>query len=78
MGLLDFIRNRKSAPENADPDPRAHGHATWKGVFDEIRGDEALAKLRNETGQEPESPGKQVNEDHAKVSRRKGGRSWER
>jgi hypothetical protein len=54
MGLLDWIRNRNvpKAPE-PDLDPKAHGHESWKGVFAEIRGDEAPAKRLDETGREP-------------------------
>jgi hypothetical protein len=55
MGLLDWIRNRnRPEPVCGELDPRAHGHASWKEVFAEIRADEALAKQRNETGREPE------------------------
>jgi hypothetical protein len=50
--LLDFIRQH-TGRYNEDLDPRAHGHKTWEGVFNEIREDEALAKVRDETGKEP-------------------------
>ena len=42
-------------PRERDLDPKAHGHENWKSVFAEMRGDEALAKRRDETGREPES-----------------------
>jgi hypothetical protein len=50
--LLDWIKERTgSYHENLDP--RAHGHDTWAAVFNEIRQDEMLAKVRDETGKEP-------------------------
>jgi len=56
MRLIDWIKNRgREIPKDPELDPRAHGHKTWKGVFTEMRHDEALAKLRDETGREPES-----------------------
>ena len=56
MGLLAWIRdrNRPKSPGDPDLDPKMHGHKTWKGVFAEIHKDEALAKLRHETGREPD------------------------
>lgn len=54
MGLLDWIKER-TGTSSGDLDPRAHGHKTWKGVFNEIREDEALAKVRDVTGKEPPS-----------------------
>jgi hypothetical protein len=53
--LLDWIKER-TGMFNPQLDPRAHGHETWEGVYDEIRGDEALAKERDATGKEPASP----------------------
>lgn len=53
--FLDWIKERTGS-FHQDLDPRAHGHETWKGVSNEIRADEALAKVRNETGKEPQSP----------------------
>lgn len=57
MKLLDWIRNRNRPESSVDSgfDPKAHGHKDWKGVFAEIRHDESLARLRNETGCEPPS-----------------------
>lgn len=58
MGLLSFIKNRNrefiKPPKDPEFNPKAHGHETWKGVYTELRADEALAKQRNETGHEPE------------------------
>lgn len=62
--LSDWIKER-TGRFSEDLDPRAHGHETWAGVFNEIREDEALAKRRNETGKEP-------------VARPRPKRSWER
>jgi hypothetical protein len=62
VGLLDWIkssRNRSAAhvktTEEPLLNPREHGHASMRDLASEVRGDEALAKLRNETGREPES-----------------------
>lgn len=57
--LLDWIKER-TGRFHADLDPRAHGHETWKGVSNEIREDEALAKVRNETGKEPAGRGQKT------------------
>ncbi len=57
MGLFDFMKGRggkSDPPQDPDFDPKIHGHKTWGGVYAEIRADEASAKLRNETGREPE------------------------
>ena len=55
MGLIDWIKNRgRQNPADPEFDPRAHGHKNWKGVFAELRHDEAMAKERNLTGKEPE------------------------
>jgi hypothetical protein len=69
MGLLDWIRNRKSNEPN-EFGPREHGHESWKEVFAEMRGDERLAKQRDQTGREPES-----RTQKAKPGR---SRSWDR
>ena len=69
MGFLDWMRNRNGQKPDPDLDPRTHGHNTWQGVFDEIRQDEALAKIRDQTGREPETPAKTI---------RRTKPSWER
>ena len=50
--FLDWIKER-TGTFHPDLDPRAHGHETWKGVSNELREYEALAKVRDETGKEP-------------------------
>ena len=57
MGFLDWLKggNRKPVQQDPDFDPRVHGHESWKGVYAEIREDEALAKLRDNTGREREN-----------------------
>ena len=57
MRLLDWInnRNRPDSSVASEFDPKTHGHKDWKGVFAEIRHDEALARVRDETGREPSS-----------------------
>ncbi len=62
MGLLDWIkssRNRSALHAETSEDrvlnPREHGRASMRDLASEIHGDEALAKLRDETGREPES-----------------------
>lgn len=67
--LLDWIKERTGS-FHPELDPRAHGHATWKEVYEEMRADERLAKLRDETGKEPES----TNEKAIK----RASASWER
>ena len=57
--LLDWIKQR-TGRYHEDFDPRAYGHATWEGLYDEIRQDEALAKVRDATGKEPPSPNQQT------------------
>ncbi len=68
MGLLDWVKNRNRSKIPVEPgfDPREHGHKTWKGVFAEIRHDEALAKRRDATGREPESSHPKVKADRGK------------
>ena len=77
MGLLDWIkRERKGASKDtrgadaAEFDIRQHGHTSLRGLAEEIRRDERLAKLRDETGREPE--------DCTPKARRGWGKSWER
>ena len=94
MGMLDWINNRHrpDASIASGFDPKAHGHKDWKGVFAEIRHDEALARVRNETGCEPPSatiepqrnsresdvPLTSSNTSDAKVQQKKQSSSWER
>jgi hypothetical protein len=62
MGWLDWMkeRNRPALPKGSELDPKTHGHEKWKGIYAEIRRDEGLARLRDETGREPECDGLKV------------------
>lgn len=46
--LLDWIKER-TGRFHEDFDPRAHGHKSWEGVWQELRKDGALGKLRDES-----------------------------
>ena len=68
--LLDWIKERTGS-YHPDFDPRAYGHKTWEGVYNEIREDEALAKVRDATGKEPQG-------NNVKTMKRAPAPSWER
>jgi hypothetical protein len=94
MRLLDWIKNRNRPDPSTAPEfsPKEYGHSTWEGLWAEIRHDEALAKIRNETGREPPSgtiepernsreadtPLSGGNTSDAKTQQPKQSHSWER
>ena len=55
MKFLDWIKYRNNRePLRDELDPKTYGHASWQGLFAEMREDYTLAKQRDETGREPE------------------------
>jgi hypothetical protein len=53
MKFLEWIRQHREKAE-LKAFAREHGHKSIEGLWAEIRHDEALAKIRDETGREPE------------------------